>query len=118
MLHVGAQGTFHVGSQFGDELNRVHYYGLEAGLSLALKPVTLTPYMTGGIAFISSQRNTQAHLSTGYYGLGALVDVAAAEWLLAGADLRMVIFQDGVQQADNIGALSTVELLLMFGVLL
>jgi hypothetical protein len=117
-LHLGAQGTFHIGSQFGGELNRVQYYGLEAGLSLSLSRATLTPYVTGGIAFISSQRNTHASLTTWYYGLGALLDFAAPDYLLLGVDARFVLFPRSIVQADNIGMLSTVDLLLMFGVLL
>src|SRR5690242_1249265 len=38
-VHVGAEGTFHLGTRFGDEQNRIQYYGLELGARIERKRV-------------------------------------------------------------------------------
>jgi hypothetical protein len=117
-IHLGLEGTYHVGTRFGDELNRISYGGLELGARLSdrrLGRFGLTPYLTGGIASVSTQRNIDPSFLTGYYGLGAALDVIIWDWLLAGLDLRWTLIPSSVRQGDNSGGGSSTDLLVMLG---
>ena len=113
-MHVGVHGTFHVGSQFGDELNRVDYAGLELGARANYRRLGFTPYLTGGVASVSSQRNADPSYDTGYAGLGLALDVITYDWLLLGADVR-VIMLNSIRQSDNSGTVLQPDVFLMIG---
>jgi hypothetical protein len=114
-IYLGIEGTFHIGTSFDGEQNRVQYYGVEAGASYVINRIAMTPYLTGGVAFVSSQRNLDSSLSTGYCGLGLLVDVVVVEWFTVGADARFVLIPGGIQQSDNSGVASTFDFLFLAG---
>lgn len=114
-IHLGAEGTFHIGSRFGSEQNRVQYYGLEAGARFTQRRVAFTPYLSGGIASIETQRNTEPSITEPYVALGASVDVVTLPWLLVGLDARYVLIPLGSQQGDAFGDLTTCDFLLLAG---
>lgn len=115
-LHLGAQGTYHVGTQFDDEVNRVHYFGAEAGARFADARVGVTPYLTVGAASVSSQRNVDSSFLTYEFGLGLCADVIAVDWLMFGVDARLIVIPEGVRQSDNSGNAGTFDLLALAGV--
>lgn len=114
-VHLGAEGTFHLGTRFGDEQNRIQYYGLEVGARLAHEQVGLTPYLTSGLALVQTQRNVDPSITAMYLGLGMMIDVALNDWLLLGFDGRLVTIPSGVQQSDNRGSVSGGDLLVLAG---
>jgi hypothetical protein len=113
-MHVGVNGTFHVGTQFGDELNRIDYAGLELGARANIQRLGFATYLTGGVASVSSQRNVDPSYTTGYVGIGLALDVITYDWLLFGADVR-VIMLNSIRQGDNSGTVLQPDVFLMIG---
>lgn len=114
-IHLGAEGTFHIGTRFGDEQNRVNYYGVEAGAGYVIDRLSICGYLTGGIASVSSQRNEDPSFTTEYYGLGLVADVVLIEWYTISADSRFLVIPEGIQQSDVTGQISTVDFLFLAG---
>jgi hypothetical protein len=116
-VHIGIEGIYHVGTEFGgDEINRVHYLGAEGGARFANEFVGLTPYLAFGVASVSSQRNVDNTFAAGYYGAGLSADVVLIDWLMLGVDARLIRIPSGVIQGDVIADAGTFDLLVLAGV--
>ena len=116
VLHLGGQGTFHIGSRFGSEQNRVQLYGVEAGARLGSDRIAAIPYLAGGIALIEKQRHRDPLIFVPYLAAGLGMELVVADpWLLQ-LDLRGSLALGGDVSGDSSGPSGTIDILALGGV--
>jgi hypothetical protein len=96
VLHLGGQGTVHAGSRFGDELNRVHYYGVEGGARFDFGPIGVLPYLAVSLARVHTQQSYQGIFNA--FGLApALATDASVGVFSVGLDARWFYVPTGAR---------------------
>jgi hypothetical protein len=107
-VYIGVASTFHAGSaddEAGAPRQTVSYHGLEGGLDLTLASLGLRPYVSAGLADLTTTRDVKGGFLSPFVAIGVMpslrvVDLPGLD-LYLGLDARYVRLLRLVDNGDN-----------------